>query len=203
MKRPTRIVIFAKAPIPGYAKTRLIAALGPEGAAALAKKMIMRTVAVAKQAATGPVELCVAPDPEHVCLRELELGADVTLSRQSEGDLGMRMATVVQRTLAGGENIICIGTDCLELKISHLQEAAIALVQDTVVIAPALDGGYVLLGLSQFDPSIFQDIVWSTDTVFKETMARIALLNWRVTQLETLRDIDEPEDLQYLPIELE
>lgn len=202
MKRPTRIVIFAKAPIPGYAKTRLIAALGPEGAATLAAKMLLHTVAVARQAAIGPVELCVAPDPEHICLRALEVGSDITWSRQSEGDLGMRMATVVQRTLAGGENIVCIGTDCLELKISHLQEAAIALVQDTVVIAPALDGGYVLLGLSQFDSSIFQDIVWSTDTVFKETMARIVHLNWRVTQLETLRDIDEPEDLQYLPVEL-
>lgn len=202
MKRPTRIVIFAKAPIPGYAKTRLIAALGPEGAAALAAKMLVHTVAVARQAAIGPVELYVAPDPEHICLRALEVGSDITWSRQSEGDLGMRMATVVQRTLAGGENIVCIGTDCLELKISHLQEAAIALVQDTVVIAPALDGGYVLLGLSQFDSSIFQDIVWSTDTVFKETMARIVHLNWRVTQLETLRDIDEPEDLQYLPVEL-
>jgi hypothetical protein len=71
-----------------------------------------------------------------------------------------------------------------------------------VVIAPASDGGYVLLGLSECDPCIFQDIVWSTDSVFKETMARIASLNWRVTQLETLRDIDEPEDLQYLPVEL-
>jgi rSAM/selenodomain-associated transferase 1 len=161
----------------------------------------MRTVAVARQAAIGPVELCVAPDPEHVCLRAVEVGSDVTWSRQSEGDLGMRMATVVQRTLAGGENVICIGTDCVELKASHLHEAAIALAQDAVVIAPALDGGYVLLGLSQFDPSIFQDIVWSTDTVFKETMARIAHLNWHVTQLETLRDIDEPEDLLYLPIE--
>jgi len=202
MNRPTRIVIFAKAPIPGYAKTRLIEALGAEGAATLAKKMLLYTVAVARQAAVGPVELCVAPDPEHDCLRALEVGSDVIWSRQSEGDLGMRMATAVQRTLAGGENVICIGTDCVELKALHLQEAAIALAQGSVVIAPASDGGYVLLGLSECDPCIFQDIVWSTDSVFKETMARIASLNWRVTQLETLRDIDEPEDLQYLPVEL-
>lgn len=201
MNRPTRIVIFAKAPIPGYAKTRLIAALGPEGAATLAKKMLLHTVAVARQAAVGPVELCVSPDPEHDCLRALAVGSDVIWSRQSEGDLGMRMATAVQRTLASGENILCIGTDCVELKASHLQKAAIALHQDSAVIAPALDGGYVLLGLSEFDPNIFKDMVWSTDSVFKETMARIARLNWRVTQLETLRDIDEPEDLHYLPFE--
>lgn len=202
MSRPTRIVIFAKAPIPGYAKTRLITALGAEGAATLAAQMLLRTVAVAREASIGPVELCVAPDPEHICLRALAVESDVVWSRQSEGDLGMRMATAVQRTLAAGENVICIGTDCVELEAVHLQEAAIALYQDCAVIAPALDGGYVLLGLSEFDPSIFQDIVWSTNSVFKETMARIAHLNWRVTQLETLRDIDEPDDLQYLPIEL-
>lgn len=202
MKRPTRIVIFAKAPIPGYAKTRLIAALGPEGAATLAAKMLLRTVGLARQAAIGPIELCVTPDPEQDCFRALEVGSDVMWSRQSEGDLGMRMETAVQRTLASGENVICIGTDCVDLEVLHLQKAAIALHKDSAVIAPAFDGGYVLLGLSTFDSSIFKDIVWSTDTVFKETMARVIRLNWRLTQLETLRDIDEPEDLQYLPLEL-
>jgi rSAM/selenodomain-associated transferase 1 len=201
MNKQTRIVIFAKAPIPGYVKTRLIGALGPEGAAALAAQMLLRTVAVASQAAIGPVELCVAPDPEHVCLRALEVGVDVVWSQQSEGDLGMRMATAVQRTLAVGENVICIGTDCVALTVLHLQMAAIALRENSAVIAPAMDGGYVLLGLSEFDPSIFRDIIWSTDSVFKETMVRIARLNWRVTQLETLRDIDQPEDLNFLPVE--
>ena len=201
MNKQTRIVIFAKAPIPGFAKTRLITTLGAEGAARLAAQMLLRTVAVAREAAIGPVELCVAPDPQHVCLRELEVGSDVVWSRQSEGDLGMRMEAAVQRTLAAGENIICIGTDCVELEVSHLQKSAIALYQDSAVIAPALDGGYVLLGLSEFDPSIFRDIVWSTETVFTETMLRISRLNWRVTQLDTLRDIDEAEDLNFLPVE--
>lgn len=201
MNKQTRIVIFAKAPIPGFAKTRLITTLGAEGAARLAAQMLLRTVAVAREAAIGPVELCVAPDPQHICLRELEVGSDVVWSRQSEGDLGMRMEAAVQRTLAAGENIICIGTDCVELEVSHLQKSAIALYQDSAVIAPALDGGYVLLGLSEFDPSIFRDIVWSTETVFTETMLRISRLNWRVTQLDTLRDIDEAEDLNFLPVE--
>jgi glycosyltransferase A (GT-A) superfamily protein (DUF2064 family) len=73
--------------------------------------------------------------------------------------------------------------------------------QNPVVIAPAHDGGYVLLGLSQFDASIFQYMVWSTELVFKETIQRIERLGWRVTQLETLRDIDEPTDLAFLPFE--
>jgi rSAM/selenodomain-associated transferase 1 len=201
MPRPTRIVIFAKAPIPGFCKTRLIGALGEEGAAALAAKMLCRTVKVAMRADLGPVELCVAPEPEHVTLRALDVPPEVVWSRQAEGDLGARMASAVLRTLARDENVLCIGTDCLELEVKHLQEAARAVRQNPVVIAPALDGGYVLLGLSQFDASIFQDMVWGTDRVFQETMHRIERLGWRVTQLETLRDIDEPGDLAFLPLE--
>ena len=201
MPRPTRIVIFAKAPIPGFCKTRLIDALGEEGAAALAAKMLCRTVEVAMRAALGPVELCVAPEPEHATLRALDMPPEVVWSRQAEGDLGARMAAAVLRTLARDENVLCIGTDCLELEVKHLKDAVRALHQNPVVIAPAHDGGYVLLGLSQFDASIFQDMVWSTELVFKETIQRIERLGWRVTQLETLRDIDEPTDLAFLPFE--
>ncbi len=201
MPRPTRIVIFAKAPIPGFCKTRLIGALGEEGAAALAAKMLCRTVEVAMHADIGPVELCVAPEPEHPSLRALDLAPEVVWSRQVEGDLGARMTAAVLRALARDENVLCIGTDCLDLEVKHLKEAAHALRQDPVVIAPAHDGGYVLLGLSQFDASIFQDMVWSTDQVFQETMHRIEHLGWHVTQLDTLRDIDKPEDLAFLPIE--
>jgi uncharacterized protein len=201
MHRPTRIVIFAKAPIPGFCKTRLIGALGQEGAAALAAKMLCRTVEVAMRANLGPVELCVAPEPGHATLRALDVPPEVVWSRQSEGDLGARMAAAVLRTLARDEYVLCIGTDCLALEVKHLKEAAHALHQTPVVIAPAHDGGYVLLGLSQFDASIFQDMAWSTDVVFQETMQRLERLGWRVTQLETLRDIDEPTDLAFLPVE--
>ena len=199
MPRPTRIVIFAKAPIPGFCKTRLIGALGEEGAAALAAKMLCRTVEVAMRADLGPVEVCVAPEPEHVTLRALDVAPEVVWSRQAEGDLGARMASAALRTLARNENVLCIGTDCLELEVKHLKDAARALKQNPVVIAPALDGGYVLLGLSQFDASIFQEMSWSTDVVFQETMQRIERLGWHVTQLEKLRDIDDPKDLAYLP----
>ena len=201
MHRPTRIVIFAKAPIPGFCKTRLIGTLGAQGAADLAAKMLCRTIEIAMQADIGPVELCVAPEPEHPSLRALLIAPEVVWSRQAEGDLGARMAAAVLRTLALDENVLCIGTDCLALEVTHLREAARALRQAPVVIAPALDGGYVLLGLSQFDASIFQDMVWSTDVVFQETMQRIKRLGWRATQLETLRDIDEPADLAFLPNE--
>lgn len=199
MQRQTRIVIFAKAPIPGFCKTRLIGSLGAEGAAALAAKMLLRTVEIATHADVGPVELCVAPDPEHACFRALDIAPEIVVSRQSEGDLGARMSAAVQRTLSLGDNVLCIGTDCLELQVRHLQEAADALHQGDSVIAPALDGGYVLLGLNRFTPDIFESMAWSTDSVFQETTRRLARLGWAVTELDTLRDIDEPEDLAFLP----
>lgn len=201
IQKPTRIAIFAKAPIPGFCKTRLIGVLGAEGAAALAAKMLLRTVEIAKEAGVGPVELCVAPDPEHECWRTLPVGKTVEWSRQSEGDLGARMATVVQRTLSGGENILCIGTDCLELGVKHLRDAASALERHPAAIVPALDGGYVLLGLAKYDAVIFEEMQWSTEHVFGETMNRFSRLGWAVTELETLRDIDEPQHLEYLPID--
>lgn len=199
MDRQTRIVIFAKAPIPGFCKTRLIDVLGAEGAATLARKMLCRTVLIAQEANIGPVELCVSPDPDHPFLRSINFASELVWSRQAEGDLGARMAEAAERTLGGGENVLCIGTDCLELEVRHLKDAARALDHAPVVIAPALDGGYVLLGLSQFESSIFHNMMWSTDSVLRETLRRIDCLGWRVTQLETLRDIDQPRDLVFLP----
>jgi len=197
--RQTRIVIFAKAPIPGFCKTRLMGVLGARGAAELAANMLLRTVAIAREARIGPVELCVAPAPEHECFLSMDLGGDLLWSRQSEGDLGERMATAVRETLSAGQNVLCIGTDCVELQASHLRDAAQSLSHRTVVITPARDGGYVMLGLNRFDESIFQGIAWSTQSVFVQTMARISKLGWSVAEMKTLRDIDEPEDLDFLP----
>lgn len=197
--RQTRVVIFAKAPIPGFCKTRLISVLGAQGAAELAAKMLSHTVAIAKEAQIGPVELCVAPDPGHECFHSTALDEDLLWSRQSEGDLGQRMSTAVHRTLSEGQNILCIGTDCLELEACHLREAAQSLSHHTAVITPALDGGYVMLGLNRFDDSIFKDIAWSTPSVFNQSMTRIKRLGWSVREMKALRDIDEPEDLAFLP----
>lgn len=209
----TRIVIFAKAPIPGFCKTRLMAALGSQGAAALAEQMLLHTLSVAKQSSLGPVELCVTPGPLHpqwqsvmakahamTPANETGIFQGVVWSEQSEGDLGQRMANAVQRTLVREENIICIGTDCPELTVTHLQHAAAALQHQQAAIAPALDGGYVLLALREFDSRLFTNIVWSTSTVCAQTLERIHTLGWRIVSLPTLRDIDEPDDLPFLPL---
>jgi rSAM/selenodomain-associated transferase 1 len=145
-----RVIIFAKAPIPGQVKTRLAADIGIDAAARLADRMLSATIARAAAARIGPVELCCATN-----INDSLLGAhadafrafDVTLSAQGEGDLGERMSRVFQRALALSDAVLLIGTDAPKLNEGDLFMAAAALDEHPAVIVPALDGGYVLIGL--------------------------------------------------------
>lgn len=197
--KQTRIVIFAKVPLPGFAKTRLIPALGAQGAADLALRMLDTTLMAACDADIGPVELCVSPAIEDSCWHDISLPARVKTSSQGAGDLGQRLARAAQRIVAAGEPLLLIGTDCVEISPALLQQAARRLLQHDAVIYPSADGGYALLGLRQFDPLLFDDIPWSTPQVCQQTIARIQALGWQLAQGETLHDIDEPDDLPSLP----
>jgi rSAM/selenodomain-associated transferase 1 len=199
----TRIIIFAKAPLADFAKTRLAPALGPDGAARLALALLKLTVAEAIEAKLGPVELCVTPSPEHPAWAELRRDwSEALWSDQGTGDLGQRMARAAQRGLDLGTPVLLIGTDCPALDRLQMSKGAQALDTHDMVITPASDGGYVLLGLNQFAPELFADMAWSTETVAAETERRAALLRWHVCVLETLDDIDEPGDLRHLPDQL-
>lgn len=198
--KPVRIVVIAKAPLPGFAKTRLIPALGAEGAARLAQRMLMHTLATAQAAQLGPVELCVAPGPEDPAWHSLGLPAGIAWSAQGEGDLGARMARAAQRSLAQGEAAMLIGTDCPAIDKQLLQDAARALTDHDASIVPAADGGYALLGLQRFHARLFDDMPWSTAQVAAQTLARLQELEWRVRVHCTLHDIDEPVDLMHLPL---
>jgi len=197
--RRVRIVILAKAPIPGFAKTRLISALGAEGAAALAARMLDYIITQALGAGVDVVELCVTPEIEHPAWEMMSKRAGVVWTNQGEGDLGQRLARATRRSIKAGDRVLLIGTDCPELDSNRLSEAAEALRRDDCVIVPSMDGGYVLLGLNRYDCSLFKNIMWSTETVALETRRRIDRLRWRLTVLPTLHDIDEPEDLIWLP----
>lgn len=195
-----RIVIFAKAPLPGVAKTRLIPALGENGAAHLALRMLRHTVSEALAAEVGEVELCVTPEPSTPLWQPFSDPAwRVHWQAQGEGDLGERLARAAQRSMAEESAVLLIGTDCPALTANHLREAAARIQSHDAVIVPSIDGGYALLGLKQFSPSVFQGIAWSTDSVAFATLCRIGSLGWTVAQLPMLRDIDEPEDLAALP----
>jgi len=193
----THIVILAKAPLPGLAKTRLVPALGEQGAAQLAERMLRHTLTEAAAADLGSLELCVTPDAAHPCWSDISSG--VRLSEQGDGDLGRRMARAARRALAESDRVLLIGTDCPSLTRDRIKAAARALQHSESVMIPALDGGYVLLGLTAFNPSLFRDIPWSTDQVAHLTRRRVRALGWRLHELEALHDIDEPGDLAHLP----
>jgi rSAM/selenodomain-associated transferase 1 len=183
----TRIVIFAKQPLPGRVKTRLIPALGPEGAARLAAEMLESTISEAL--ATGlPVELCGEPDAASWS------DAPVATTGQGDGGLGERLARAASRVIAE-EPVLLIGADCPALDRRRIAGAAASLETHDCVIHPAEDGGYVLLGLARFDASLFTGVAWSTPAVCADTIARIRARGWSLDIRETLRDVDEPEDL--------
>jgi uncharacterized protein len=190
---PIAVSILAKAPIAGLVKTRLIPALGADGAALLQARLIERTLATACAAATGPVTLWAAPD-------ESQFGAlaenfPVSLARQAEGDLGARMLAALQATCPA----LVIGSDCPALEPKHLHEAAHALRDGTdLVLIPAEDGGYVLIGMRQPQPALFAEVPWGTAEVMAQTRQRAADLGLSVRELPALWDVDVPRDLERL-----
>jgi rSAM/selenodomain-associated transferase 1 len=196
MTEPVAVAILARAPIPGFAKTRLIPALGAEGAAALQAKLIARAVETACAAAIGPVTLWAAPDETHVIFQDMRARHGVTLARQPDGDLGARMLAAF---VAARGPALVIGTDAPALTAEHLRMAADVLRggRDAVLL-PVEDGGYALIETRKPQPSLFSDIPWSTPRVMDETRRRLRerSLVWR--ELATLWDIDVPADLARL-----
>lgn len=139
---PVRIVILAKVPAPGLAKTRLIPALGEEGAAQLAARMLRHTLAQARAAAVGPVELCVTPSVAELFRYCPDLPAPDAITLQVDGDLGKRQSAVVARAAKADESVILVGTDCVALDASAIRLAAGVLRNGSPVMVPTHDGGY-------------------------------------------------------------
>lgn len=183
---------MAKAPIPGLTKTRLIPTIGAHAAAVLQERLTERAVATALAANVGPVTVWCAPDPGHVAFRELVMRHKVALKRQPEGDLGARMLAAMA---ANTGPTLVIGTDCPALTPVHLQATAAALRKADVVLIPAEDGGYVLIGTRVAQPGLFAGMTWGTATVLAETQARISQLKLTAAELAPLWDIDTEDDL--------
>ena len=203
------IVVMAKAPVPGYAKTRLMPALGAGGAAALAARLLARAVDHAQAAYPGGVDLCVAPHADHPAFAALSAAhPDLSISLQGEGDLGARMARAFDRHLPCAPWVLMTGIDAPGLDAAVLQAAAAVLASPApatapdAVFVPALDGGYALIGLRgglPEVPDLFSDMPWSTATVMQQTRQRLCRLGLRWQELAPLPDIDEPADLVHLP----
>jgi rSAM/selenodomain-associated transferase 1 len=195
----TAIIVFAKAPVPGLAKTRLAPALGEAGAAALAERMLRHALAQATAADVGPVELCAAPDATHPALQAAAAAHGARLTEQGSGDLGLRMHRALARSLMRHGRALLIGTDAPALDATVLHQAASALQDHDAVFVPALDGGYALVGERRADPRWFSDMRWSHARVMEDTRERLRAAGVRWVELPPVADIDEPMDLVHLP----
>lgn len=201
MNADCALIVFAKAPVPGQAKTRLAATLGAERAARLAARMLEATLDAAADAAVGPIELCCTPDATHPAFVRAVRAHGVSLAQQGDGDLGVRMCRAFSRALKRHPRALLIGTDIPRLDAALLREAAHALHTHAAVFAPVTDGGYGLVGLSQPLPALFEGIAWSTDSVMAQSRKCLLRLHIAAYELAPLDDVDVPDDLALIPPE--
>jgi rSAM/selenodomain-associated transferase 1 len=202
--KPIAIAILAKAPVAGLAKTRLIPSIGAHAAAVLQERLTERTVTTACAAETGPVTLWCAPDPSHISFRALAAQRHIDLRQQPNGDLGARMLAAMA---ANAGPTLVIGSDCPAFTPQNLRKAADALRDGDqkdadVVLIPAEDGGYVLIGASRARPELFEGMIWGVPTVLADTRERIAALGLACVELPALWDVDSESDLARLEREL-
>jgi len=194
--RRALIQVFAKAPVPGQVKTRLIPLLGEHGAVELHCRLVRHTLATAALARVGPLEVWTTAPGEDAFIRSCKrvLGTDVHL--QPDADLGTRMRVAAEDGLRRAIPVIIIGTDCPTMHLDDLRAARDALAAgDDVVLGPVEDGGYWLIGLARCDPALFAGIAWSTPVVLEATRERLRALGWRWSELVTRWDVDRPEDV--------
>jgi rSAM/selenodomain-associated transferase 1 len=193
---PQHLVVFTRFPEPGITKTRLIPFLGAEGAANLQRQMTEHTITQIKdlQISNISVEICFAGGD--ISLMQAWLGDEFIYQPQGDGDLGERMMRSLTRAFNhNAVKVIIIGTDCPDIDTDILTSAFTNLDTSDLVLGPAVDGGYYLIGLRYPYPELFVNINWGTSRVFQQTIDIARKLNLSVTQLIYLTDIDHPEDL--------
>ena len=183
------VLVFARAPVPGRVKTRLVPRLGEWGAARLHLRLAAHALRSAQAAGCGPVSLHLSEGHSRFPSARLQRGAD----------LGGRMERALHAALRRHRAAILIGSDVPALQAADLARAARALASGyDAVLGPAEDGGYVLIGLRRPLPGVFSGIAWGTDSVYAETVARLAATGCRWRTLRPLWDLDRPEDLARL-----
>ena len=187
-----KLLVFTRYPESGCVKTRLIPALGPAGARELHRSMAEH--ALQRLDCFTNIEVCFDGGSKQ-CMRHW-LGGSFSYIPQGGGNLGQRMLRACSRTFQQGEDkVILVGTDCPGLKASHVRKALHLLDKHDLVLGPAADGGYYLLGLKDLYAGLFEDIPWGTGQVLAETLQKAHRLGLRTVLLEELADIDRPEDL--------
>lgn len=191
------ILIFAREPVLGKVKTRLQSALGIQKTYDLHSALVTYQVTEASRNSLAPIELWVSSNPKHALFQRLN--GKTTVFEQSGDDLGLRMMNAASTALKRAKSVVLIGADCPSVDSAYLEQALTHLSQGKdLVVGPAEDGGYVLIGMNQVIPDLFINIPWGTDSVMSHTMQQIKVSGLTYKLLDPRWDVDRPEDLERL-----
>lgn len=196
---PTAIMLFTRVPVVGKVKSRLIPALGARGACRLHKAMLEKALEALAQTLATERQLWLAGNSRAQAGYMAPSNYGISVHWQRGLDLGERMAQAFQQNFSAGfRRIVVAGSDCPALAVDHYEQVLDALGRYDAVLIPALDGGYVLLGLSRWDSFLFSDVPWGTERVFQVTVDKLGSMGWSWSVLPALPDIDQVEDLVHL-----
>lgn len=191
----TLLVQFAREPRPGRVKTRMMPQLSAREACDLHRELVLWTCARLVESGVGDVELCVAGDTADALFSRCRSLGAARVSAQRGADLGERMFRALRRGLRDYRKVVVVGSDCPALSAGYLWRAAAALDEAPVVLGPADDGGYVLIGATAIEAAVFADITWGGSEVCAATRRNLAAAGIGYGELPVLADIDRPEDL--------
>ena len=194
-KNRNKLLVFTRSPVLGEVKTRLQPEFSAEQSLKLHKHMLLNTLSMSEKLPGFDVELCCSPNRNTLFFLECENRFPITLSNQQGDDLGERMAFSFSVALQSYDKVVIVGTDCPELNEDYIKQAFNALDEVDIVIGPAEDGGYVLMGLRKFSLKLFSDFSWGSNTVLAQTRKVINELSWSYKELDIMHDVDRAEDL--------
>jgi len=193
-----RVAVFAKAPVTGQVKTRLIPQIGAAFATQLHRLMTTHAIKTATESDICPVELWCFPDENHEYFQDLKNRFPITLFTQHGADLGDKMFNATAHVLNRAKQVVIIGSDCPQFTCKHLIDAiqSISTGDNDAVLTPAFDGGYVLIGMNKVEQRLFDNISWGTSDVLLQTRNVLKDIGWRWHELPSLRDVDVGADLE-------
>ena len=192
----TALAVFAKPPKPGLVKTRLIPDIGADRATAVYRHCLQHALDVAYESGLEHyIYLTETSDDSQLQGPPHKLQTGVSL--------GDRMQNSLKEMLEQSDSAIIIGSDCLDISVHHIERAARALSSFDLVLLPAYDGGYALIGSRHADTALFDNVDWSTSRVLRQTLDNATALGWNTNQLEMVRDIDTLQDIEHYPELLE
>jgi uncharacterized protein len=186
------LVIFCREPIKGKVKTRLAHSIGEARTLQIYRNLLSNTIQSAKELDCQILLLVTDPITKTV---HLDWTESLPFEIQCGGDLGQRMSMVFERYCKEGRSVILMGSDCPDLDSAHLKSAIDGLKHADVVLGPASDGGYYLIGMKKHHPELFINIEWSSDKVLMKTLEKIKSIDANLHLLPVLTDIDTEEDL--------